>query len=200
MFNKTILGLAFGSLMFIAGSAVAANYEIDTKGQHAFINFKISHLGFSWIYGRFNNFSGTFVFDENDLKLDKIHVTIKTASVDTNQAERDKHLRGPGFLDESKFPEIKFESTNVEKMKEDGDYKIKGDLTLNGVIKPVILNAKMLGKGPDPWGGNRVGFEASGTIKLQDFNIEKAKGLGSASQEVKLMISGEGLRKNDKSG
>jgi polyisoprenoid-binding protein YceI len=190
MFNKTLLGLTVGGLMFTAGSAVAAEYKIDKEGQHAFIEFRIKHLGYSWLYGSFNDFDGSFTFDEKNPAVNKVNVVINTNSVDTNHAERDKHLRGKEFLNVSKFPQATFESTEVKKNAE--GYSVVGNLTLNGITKPVTLESKLTGQGNDPWGGYRAGFEANGTIKLKDFNI--TKDLGPDSQEVELILSVEGIR------
>lgn len=190
MLKKTVLGLAAGALLLNAGSALAANYKIDKQGQHAFIEFRIQHLGYSWIYGTFKDFDGGFTFDAKDPANDKVNVTINTASVDTNHAERDKHLRSAEFLNVEKNKQATFTSTEVKK---DGEgYAVVGNLTLNGVTKPVTLAAKLVGEGKDPWGGYRAGFEANGKIKLKDFGI--TTDLGPASQEVELIISVEGVR------
>ena len=109
--KKSLLGLTFASLMFSAGSAVAADYKIDKEGQHAFVNFRIQHLGYSWLYGTFKDFDGTFTFDEKNPAADKVNVTINTTSVDTNHAERDKHLRSADFLNTAKYPQATFTST-----------------------------------------------------------------------------------------
>ena len=175
--KKSLLGLTFASLMFSAGSAVAADYKIDKEGQHAFVNFRIQHLGYSWLYGTFKDFDGTFTFDEKNPAADKVNVTINTTSVDTNHAERDKHLRSADFLNTAKYPQATFTSTSVKK---DGD-----ELDITG-------EAKLIGQGDDPWGGKRAGFEAEGKIKLKDFNIKTD--LGPASQEVDLIISVEGVQ------
>ena len=189
--KKSLHGLILGSLLFTTGSAVAADYAIDKQGQHAFVNFRIQHLGYSWLYGTFKDFDGSFTFDEKNPSADKVNVTINTNSVDTNHAERDKHLRSAEFLNVSKFPQATFASTEVKKAGEGLD--ITGNLTLNGVTKPVTLVAKLIGQGDDPWGGKRAGFEAKGKIRLKDFNI--TTDLGPASQEVDLIISVEGVQK-----
>ncbi len=190
MLKKSLLALSTAAMLLSAGNAVAADYKIDTQGQHAFVQFRIQHLGYSWLYGTFRDFDGSFTFDEADPSKDKVNVTIDTGSVDTNHAERDKHLRSADFLNASKFPKATFVSTGVKK---DGDeLDITGDLTLNGVTKPVTLEAKKLGEGKDPWGGYRAGFEAETTLTLKDFNIKSD--LGPASQQVQLMISVEGIR------
>lgn len=190
MLKKTVLGLATGALFLTAGSALAETYQFDKQGQHAFIEFRIQHLGYSWVYGSFKDFDGNFTYDAKDPAKDKVEVTIKTGSIDTNHAERDKHLRGPDFLNASKFPEAKFVSTQVKK--EGETYKITGDFTLNGVTKPITLDAKLMGEGKDPWGGYRAGFEAEGNIKLKEFNIKSD--LGPKSQEAQLLISVEGVQ------
>ncbi|CAG9413004.1 YceI family protein [Providencia alcalifaciens] len=190
MLKKSILGLAAGTLLLSAGSALAENYQFDKQGQHGFIEFRIQHLGYSWLYGSFKDFDGNFTYDAKDPEKDKVEVTIKTGSIDTNHAERDKHLRSPDFLNAAKFPEAKFVSTAVKK---EGDkYLVTGDFTLNGVTRPITLDAKLTGEGKDPWGGYRAGFEAKGNIKLKEFNIKSD--LGPKSQEVELMLSVEGVQ------
>src|SRR3546814_506773 len=103
MLKKTFAALALGS-MILAGQAVAADYAIDTKGQHAFVNFKISHLGYSWLWGTFKEFDGGFSFDAEQPEASKVKVTLQTASIDSNHAERDKHLRSDDFLNVSEHP------------------------------------------------------------------------------------------------
>ncbi|MGX5217648.1 MULTISPECIES: YceI family protein [Pseudomonas] len=191
MLKKTLAALALGTALIGAGQASAADYVIDTKGQHAFVNFKINHLGYSWLYGTFKEFDGSFSYDAKAPEASKVKVTLKTESVDTNHAERDKHIRSGDFLNVSKNPTATFESTSV-KSTGDGTADVTGNLTLNGVTKPVVVKAKFVGEGDDPWGGYRAGFEGTTTIKMKDFNIEKD--LGPASQEVELIISFEGVR------
>ena len=94
--------------------ATAADYVIDTKNAHASITFRIKHLGFSWLTGRFDKFSGNFSFDDKNPDASKVKVEIDTASVDTNHAERDKHLRAADLLDTDEFPTATFESTSVK--------------------------------------------------------------------------------------
>ncbi|MCQ4287426.1 YceI family protein [Pseudomonas stutzeri] len=190
MLKKTFAALALGSMLF-AGQAMAADYVIDKKGQHAFVNFKISHLGYSWLWGTFKDFEGSFSFDAAQPEASKVEVTLQTASVDSNHAERDKHLRSEDFLSVSEHPTATFESTAVKSTGE-GTADITGDLTLNGVTKPVVIAAKFIGEGKDPWGGYRAGFEGTTTLKLKDFDIKMD--LGPASQTVDLIISVEGVR------
>src|SRR5690606_17156382 len=191
MLKKTLTALTLGAALF-AGQAMAADYVIDKQGQHAFVNFKISHLGFSWIYGTFKDFEGTFSFDAAKPEESKVNVTLKTASVDTNHAERDKHLRSDDFLNVAKHPTATFESTSV-KSTGDGTADISGNLTLNGVTKPVVIAAKFIGEGRARRAGYRAGFGGSTTLALKHFDIKMD--LGPASQTVDLIISVEGVRK-----
>ena len=191
MLKKTLAALTLGTALLGAGHAMAADYAIDKQGQHAFVNFKISHLGYSWLYGTFKDFDGSFSFDEKNPEASKVKVSLNTASVDTNHAERDKHLRSGDFLNVDKHPTATFESTSVKSTGE-GTADITGNLTLNGVTKPVVIAAKFVGQGDDPWGGYRAGFEGRTLVKLKDFDIQKD--LGPASQSVELIISVEGVR------
>ena len=191
MLKKTFAALALGSALF-AGQALAADYAIDKEGQHAFVNFKISHLGYSWLWGTFKDFDGTFSYDAAKPEASQVQVTLKTASVDSNHAERDKHLRSDDFLSVGKHPTATFKSTSVKSTGE-GTADITGDLTLNGVTRPVVIAARFIGEGQDPWGGYRAGFEGSTTLALKDFGI--TKDLGPASQTVELIFSVEGVRK-----
>ena len=166
-------------------------YKFDTKATPQFVMFNISHLGYSRLYGHFNDFTGDFTVDAENPENSQVNATIQTASVDSNHAERDKHLRGDDFLDVDEYPTATFKSTNIEKTGEK-TAKITGDFTLHGVTKPVTLDAKLIGYGDDPWGGYRMGLEASTTLTLSDFGI--TKDLGPASETVDIIISVEGIR------
>ena len=192
LMKKTGIAAAALLLSSMAFAEPAGTYQFDKKGAHQFVMFKISHLGYSWLYGRFNDFNGTFTVDAENPENSKVEATIQTASVDSNHAERDKHLRSDDFLNVDKHPTATFESTSV-KSTGDGTADITGNLTLNGVTKPVVIAAKFIGEGDDPWGGYRAGFEGSTTLTLKDFDIKMD--LGPASQTVDLIISVEGVRK-----
>lgn len=184
-------GLAAGALLCGSASAEVEKYAIDTEGAHAFVQFRIKHLGYSWLYGRFNDFGGEFTYDTQDPNNSSIVVDIKPASIDSNHAERDKHLRGADFLDVDQFPEASFKSTALA-LKEDGTGTLTGDLTLRGVTKPVTIEVEQIGTGPDPWGGYRRGFEGTTSLALKDFGIDYD--LGPASTEVEIILSIEGIR------
>ncbi|WP_409561413.1 YceI family protein [Hyphomicrobium sp. B1] len=175
----------------MSAPAMAADYKIDTDNAHASITFKVNHLGFSWIIGRFDKFSGTFAFDDKNPDASKVKVDIDTTSVDTNLALRDKHLRGADLLDTDKYPTATFESTSI---KSTGPNKatVTGNLTLHGVTKEVIIDAEHVGGGKDPWGGYRDGFTGTTKITLADFGI--LRNLGPATKDVELILNIEGIR------
>ena len=190
--NKIISGIALGGLMAVSGSLFAADYTIDKEGQHAFINFKTGHMGFSMLHGRFNDFDGTFSWDADKPEDSKVEVVINTASIDSNHAERDKHLRSADFLNVDKHPQATFVSTDVE-VTGDDTARVTGDFTFNGVTKPVVIDARFIGEGEDPWGGYRAGFVGTTSIKLADYNV--SMDLGPASAVVELDLTIEGVRK-----
>lgn len=183
-----LMGTMAGTL---ATTAQAADYTIDTKGAHASINFRVSHLGYSWLEGRFNEFGGQFSYDETNPSAAEVSVDINTASVDSNHAERDKHIRGEDFLDVKTYPKANFKSTSFT-ANADGTAVLNGDLTLHGVTKAVVLQVSKIGEGQDPWGGYRAGFTGTTEFKMKDFGI--TKNLGPASETVYMELHVEGIR------
>lgn len=185
-FLATLLAGAFA----LSSSAASETFVIDTDRAHASITFRIKHLGFSWLTGRFDDFNGTFTFDAKKPENSTVKVEIDTKSVNTNHAERDKHLRGKDFLNVSKYPTATFESTGV---KLNGDAAtITGKLTLHGVTKEIEIAAAPVGGGEDPWGGYRQGFTGTTQLALKDFGIDYD--LGPASQVVDMTLDIEGIR------
>ncbi|WP_372858646.1 YceI family protein [Pseudoalteromonas sp.] len=191
--KKLLLTSALSAAMFMTAThASAADYIIDTKGAHAFVNFKIKHLGYSWLHGRFNTFDGQFNYDAKNPNASQISVNIDTASLDSNHAERDKHLRGGDFLNVSKYPQASFKST-VIKFDQDGEEAtVTGEFTLHGVTKTISFEIDKIGEGKDPWGGYRVGFEGETSLKLADYGIDYD--LGPASTHVDIGLFIEGIR------
>ncbi|WP_086932464.1 YceI family protein [Agarilytica rhodophyticola] len=171
-----------------ASLAAAGTYAIDTKGAHAFVQFRYKHLGYSWLYGRFNKFDGEFTYDPKDDSKNSVTVTVDVTSVDSNHAERDKHFRSGKYLNTDKHSQAKFVSTKYKSL---GDNKatLTGNLTLMGVTKPVTLDVDVIGGGDDPWGGVRQGFEGRTTINPADFGMKADIG------KVELVWSVEGILK-----
>ena len=177
------------ALALSASAGRAAEYRIDPA--HSFVQFRISHLGFSWMIGTFDKVSGGFIFDPAAGPAgQKISVEIDTASVDTSHAERDKHLRSADFLNVRKFPKATYVSTGYE-----GDARggtMKGQLTLMGVTRPVAVAVRKVGEGKDPWGGYRAGFEGTATLNRRAFGA--GMNLGPAPETVHFFLSVEGIR------
>ena len=192
--KKMITKLAITSLLsgaIFMPAVNSADYVIDNKGAHASINFKIKHLGYSWLTGRFDKFDGKFSYDPANVSASKIEVNIDTSSVNSNHAERDKHLKSDDFLDVSAFANAKFVSKSVTKKASD-KLEVKGVLTLHGVSKTITINAETIGEGKDPWGGYRAGFSGTTTIALTDFAIKM--NLGPAPTHVQLELHIEGVK------
>lgn len=187
--QNTVLALI---LMSLTSLASAADYTIDTKGMHASVKFRIQHLGYSWLYGQFNDFSGDFSYDSNNPAASKVSVVIQSESIDTNHAERNKHLRSEDFLNTDKYPEIRFDSTKYSPTGDNAG-TLYGNLTMHGVTKPVSIEVTKIGEGKDPWGGYRAGFEGHTVINRSEFGVDK--NLGPASEKVEITLDVEGIRK-----
>ena len=164
--------------------ALAADYTIDPS--HSFVQFRISHLGFSVLNGRFNDIAGTLQWDKAKPDASNIELTIKTTSIASNWAERDKHIRSKDFLEVEKFPEAKFKSTKYTGDASAG--KLDGELTLHGVTKPIALDVKAVGEGDDPWGGYRAGFTGTTTLKRADFGVSYNLGPTAETMQFDLFI------------
>jgi len=187
---KTLLSLTAALLISLSGNLHATEYKIDTAGAHAFIQFKIKHLGYSWLHGRFDDFEGRFSYDPKKPEDSNVTVVIDTASVNSNHAERDKHLRGKDFLHVEKYPQARFESTAFIP-KGNGKAELKGQLTLHGVTRDISIDVTEIGGGKDPWGGYRQGFTGTTEFALKDFGIDFD--LGPASRTVQMTLDIEGI-------
>lgn len=189
--KKIILASTITAATLFSGLASAADYKIDREGAHASIIFKVKHLGYSWLTGRFNDFDGQFSYDQNTADASKINVVIQTASLDSNHAERDKHLKGKDFLEVSKFPTSTFTSTKYTAI-DDNSGTLTGEFSLHGITKTISFPIEKIGEGTDPWGGYRAGFSGKTTLKLTDYGIDYD--LGPASTQVELELFIEGVR------
>lgn len=189
-FRTTVLsGLVFGAAVGLSAAASAAEYDIDAT--HSFVQFRIQHLGYSWMFGRFNGVSGNFKYDADKPAESTIDVVVDAATIDTNHAERDKHLRSADFLNVEKIPKATFKTTGFKGDANGG--KLSGVLSVHGVDKPVEIDITKVGEGNDPWGGYRAGFHGNYTMTRKDFGLDYD--LGPASTTVQLEIGIEGIRK-----
>ena len=162
-------------------------YKIDKAHSEAI--FQVRHL-VTKVRGRFTDFEGAIEYNEASPELSTVNFSIKTASIDTAEADRDKHLRSPDFFEVDKYPELTFRS---KKMAKRGDgYDVTGDLTIHGVTKEVVLPVAHLGKAKDPWGGERLGFEVETSLNRKDyglaFNVALETGGFLVGDEVKISI------------
>ena len=155
---------------------------------HSEIQFKVKHLVISTVTGSFKTFEGTVETDGDDLTTANINFSADIASIDTNQAQRDEHLRSAEFFDAANHPKMTFTSSSLEKTGDD-TYKLKGDLTMKGVTKPVVLDAEYGGAMTDFYGQNKAGFEITGKINRKDFGLT-----WSATTEAGGVVVGDEIK------
>ena len=190
-FKHFLIVIILGVFVSLPSQANAAEYKLDIKGTHAFIQFKIQHLGYSWIIGQFNKFDGKLSYDNTNEAASEISIVIDTASIDTNHKLRDKHLRDDKFLDVKQFPQATFISKKYTPTSA-GKAILTGDFTFRGITKSIDIAVNKMGEGKDPWGGERVGFEGTTKFTLKDYEITKK--LSQASAEVELYFTLEGIK------
>jgi polyisoprenoid-binding protein YceI len=195
-----MLKMILGSLLF-GSHVIAANYNLDVS--HTGVTFKVKHLVIATVNGRFDKFEGALDFDEKANKLNKVDVKIDLDSINTNDADRDKHLRSADFFgvrnEKNELVEGKRYMTFVMKevkMKKKNFEKVIGDLTLNGVTKPVTLNVDYKGVTADPWGNEKIIFSATTKIDRKEFGITWNKPMAKVAgvvvgEEVDVIIEGE---------
>src|SRR5215471_7659644 len=127
----------------------------DFDPVHSSINFWVRHLMVSKVHGRFEKWSATFEFDEQNPANSRVSVQIDAASIDTKEPQRDGHLKSPDFLEVEKYPNITFQSSKIKALG-DQRFQVEGDLTIHGVTRPVTLDVEYGGRARDPWGGERT--------------------------------------------
>jgi polyisoprenoid-binding protein YceI len=149
---------------------------------HSKVGFAVKHMGIATVRGEFTEFEGTLEIGE-DLESAKAYGTVKVQSVDTNEPQRDDHLRSPDFFDAQQHPELRFESTRIEAL-DDEEFRITGNLTIHGVTNMVVLHADVQGTDIDPWGNERVGLEITGQLSRGDYDMKFNQALGSGNMLV----------------
>ena len=163
---------------------------------HTLVEFSAKHLMITTVKGRFTDVEGFIHADDKDIKNSSVEATLKAATIDTRTEQRDNHLRSAEFLEGEKYPEIKFRSTRIEGSKE--EFKLTGDLTIRGVTRPITLDVTFEGQTKDPWGGERVGFSASGKLDRRDFgltwNVMLEAGGMTVSNDIKINIEVEAVK------
>jgi len=178
--------------LFTAMVAVQANAADTFKADpvHSAVVFSAHHANSGYVWGRFNDPSGTFTLDDDAAK-DSFTVEIPVANIDTHNDKRDAHLKSPDWFNAKQYPTIAFKSTSVQKTN-DTTLQVTGDLTLHGVTKSVTVPVELTGRGEFPAGTQRAGIQATFTVKTSDFDI---KGMpGAVGDEIKVIVALEGVK------
>lgn len=197
LLQKRRAGAALVVLLLAAAIAQAGGgvQTLAIDPQHSNVSFQVRHI-FTKVSGRFREFEGAVKFDEKNPAASSVEVTIKSASIDTNVEARDKDLRSARFFEADKYPAITFKSTSVEPLS-DNRMAIKGNLTLHGVTREVVLTAEFLGKLKDPWGMVRYGFHAESSVDRRDFGLNWNESLEAGAvlvgEQVDLLLDVEGI-------
>ena len=168
----------------------ATKWVIDPM--HSEVQFKVKHLVISTVSGFFKSFEGELITDGDDFENAEVNFSLDINSIDTNQSQRDEHLKSAEFFDAEKYPKISFKSTSLTKT-DDEEYELTGDLTIKDVTKPVKLNAEFGGSAADFYGNTKAGFEISGKINRKDFGLtwDGVTEAGSVvvGEDIKLLIN-----------
>jgi polyisoprenoid-binding protein YceI len=176
----------------VADAPVLTVYAIDAT--HSELTFRIRHL-LGRVNGTFGEWGGTVAIDTVNPANSKVDVSIKTASIDTKNGQRDNHLRSPDFFAADSFPAITFKSRSV--VKQGNKLRIVGDLTMRGVTRPVVLLGDYNGTFKDPWGKTRTAFTASTTVNRNDFGVAYNKAVETGTMlgdEVSIDIALEAVQ------
>jgi polyisoprenoid-binding protein YceI len=176
-----------------ASPSTQTTWTLDPS--HTTIEFVAKHMMITTVKGRFTEFEGTIIADEQNVANSKVDVTMKAASLDTRSDQRDQHLRSADFLHVEEFEDVTFHSTSVSGTKE--KFKVTGDLTIRGTTHPITLDVTFEGTGKDPWGGTRSSFSAHGKFDRRDYgltwNVALETGGILVSNEVKINIEAQAV-------
>jgi polyisoprenoid-binding protein YceI len=191
---SSYLTLPLAILLTAAGLTTTAlgaeNFNLDTA--HSYLLFKVQHLGLANSYGRFNDITGTIVFDADQPANSRFSFSVAAESVDTGNDKRDQHLRSGDFFDVANHPTITFESRRVKPLGGDR-FEVEGDITLLGNTRSVTAEVVQTGAGKDPWGNHRRGFETQFTFRRSEYGMDHL--LKAVSDQVVITVSVEGMRK-----
>jgi polyisoprenoid-binding protein YceI len=196
MINR-IMTIVLSALLLAAAprhASAADMYAVDPT--HCSVVFSVAHSGFSFVYGFFRQAAGNYILDETNPANCRFRFAIQADSIDTNSAERDKHLRSADFFNVQQYPTITFDSTSCQRASTpDGGvvYQVTGDLTLHGVKKQVTLPLRLLGAGEGPFKDQRSGFLTQFELKRSDFGMTTALEKNLVGDAVSITISFEGV-------
>lgn len=176
-------------------STTSGTWVIDPA--HTVMGFTVRHAMVAKVRGRFNEFSGSFTLDGDNPSESRAEITIQTASFDTQNTDRDTHVRSADFLDVENYPTMTFTSTEVD-VTGLNTFTVTGDLTIRGTTKSVPVTFELLGTSKDPWGGTRIGFEGQGEINRKDYdltwNVALETGGLLVAENVKLTLDVEAIK------
>lgn len=189
--KKTIILFAVALL----NTAAFAQTTWTNDKAHSKLTFTITHLMVSDVEGEFKDFTATIVATKPDFSDAKITLTVNTASVNTGIDQRDGHLKSADFFDVATYPTMTFTSTSITPTSAN-KYTLKGNLTLHGVTKPVVLNLWYRGTITSPQGKPDAGFQVTGTLKRSDFAFGSKFGSAMLSDEVEIKANGEFAKAN----
>lgn len=177
-------------------AATTGTWEIDPT--HSTIGFVARHAMVAKVRGGFSDFAGSLTLDGANPSISSAELAIVASSFDTNNADRDAHVKSADFLDVEQFPTVTFKSTAVNQ-KGDDEFIVTGDLTIHGVTKPVDVKFELLGVSQDPWGGTRIGFEGKAEISRKEFglvwNVALETGGVLVGDTIKLELDVEAVKK-----
>lgn len=195
IFAALVLAMSFS----LSATSIAQEGEYVIDSAHSQVIFKVKHLAISTVTGRFDLFEGAYNFDPENIDNSSVQATIVASSVNTNEKDRDDHLKSEDFFNVEKYPNITFKSKEIKKV-DDTNFQIVGDLTMHGVTKEITLDTVYEGHlASDNWGKERTAFIANGKINRKDFGMtwNKALELGGfvVGDEIKITLEVEGIRK-----
>lgn len=167
-----------------------ANTKWASDATHSELGFKIKHLMITNVSGSFKDFEVEMTSQQDDFGTAQVSVVARMNSINTNNNQRDEHLRNSDFFEVEKYPDMLFTSTKIEKLDEETFY-LYGNLSLKGITKPVKLNVEYSGVTKDPWGGERAGFIVTGKINRSEWNVSF-----NAALETGGVVLGEEVKIN----
>lgn len=193
-----LLALFAGAALLLAvpGTTFAQEAKtLEVDPAHSDFLVRAKHMGVGYTFVEFNEMSGTVELNEEKPSDSSVNITVKAASIESHNKKRNGHLKSPDFLNAKKYPEITFESDEIEKV-DDKTFKVSGDLTIRGVTKPITVDIKHLGTMTDPKGKTHAGFYTEFKIDRTDFDINWKKDAGIVGKKLHLTIAIEAVSPN----
>lgn len=169
----------------------------NVDASHSALEFKVKHMMMANVRGQFHDFQANITADPEDLTTAEIDFTVNVNSIDTKDEQREGHLKSADFFDVENYPNLTFKATKIER-KSNNEYAMMGDMTIRGVTKPVTFNVTSEGIGKDPWGNERAGFTAAGSLNRKEFGLNWNALLETGGvlvgEQVKINVEIEAVR------